>query len=70
MDAFFALRLAACDEAVKALPASGGDSLLPLVAFWKDRFVSLQRRFHGIDRNIVTAFRQLEHDGRLRPVRA
>jgi 1,4-alpha-glucan branching enzyme len=65
MDAFFALRLAACDEAVKALPASGGDSLLPLVAFWKDRFASLQRRFHGIDRNIVTAFRQLEHDGRL-----
>ena len=65
MDAFFAQRLVACDEATKALPATGGDSLLPLVAFWKDRFGTLQERFHRIDRNIVTAFRKLEQEGRL-----
>jgi len=65
MDAFFSLRLAACDEAAKALPATGGEALLPIVAFWKARFCSLQAQFHGIDRNIVTAFRKLEHEGRL-----
>jgi 1,4-alpha-glucan branching enzyme len=65
MDAFFSQRLAACDEAAKALPATGGEALLPLVAFWKSRFCSLQARFLGIDRNIVAAFRRLEQDGRL-----
>jgi len=65
MDAFFALRLAACDEAAKSLPATGGESLLPLVEFWRARFRSLQDRFLGIDRNIVTAFRKLEQAGQL-----
>ena len=65
MDAFFALRLAACDEALQSLPATGGESLLPLVGFWKSRIAALQARFLGTDRNIVTAFRKLEQDGRL-----
>jgi 1,4-alpha-glucan branching enzyme len=65
MDAFFSLRLAACDEASKTLPATGGASLLPLVGFWRSRFCRLQARFLGIDRNIVGAFRTLEQEGRL-----
>lgn len=65
MDAFFSLRLAACEEAAKTLPATGGEALLPLVEFWKSRFCGLQARFHGIDRNIAAAFRKLEEAGRL-----
>ena len=65
MDAFFSLRLAACDEASKSLPATGGEGLLPLVEFWRSRFCGLQARFLGIDRNIAAAFRKLEEDGRV-----
>ena len=65
MDAFFSLRLAACEEAAKSLPATGGEALLPLVGFWRSRICDLQARFLGIDRNIVAAFRKLEQDGRL-----
>jgi 1,4-alpha-glucan branching enzyme len=65
MDAFFSLRLAACDEAAKSLPATGGEALLPLVEFWRSRFCRLQARFVGIDRNIAAAFRKLEEDGQL-----
>ena len=65
MDAFFSLRLAACDEASKSLPSTGGEALLPLVEFWRSRFCRLQARFVAIDRNIAAAFRKLEQDGRL-----
>jgi 1,4-alpha-glucan branching enzyme len=65
MDSFFSQRLAACDEASKTLPATGGEALLPLVEFWRSRFRRLQARFLEIDRNIVAAFRKLEDEGRL-----
>ncbi|HUL04364.1 MAG TPA: 1,4-alpha-glucan branching protein domain-containing protein [Gemmatimonadales bacterium] len=65
LDAFFELRLAACDEAAKSLPATGDAALLPLLGFWRARFCALQARFRGIDRNIVAAFRKLEQEGRL-----
>src|SRR5881409_3063211 len=37
MDAFFAQRLAACDEASAELAATGESGVVPLVAFWKSR---------------------------------
>ncbi|PYO74092.1 MAG: DUF1957 domain-containing protein, partial [Gemmatimonadetes bacterium] len=45
MDAFFAQRLAACDEAPAALNASGDAALVPLVGFWRSRFSRLQALF-------------------------
>jgi 1,4-alpha-glucan branching enzyme len=57
MDAFFAQRLAACDEA----PAEVG----PLVEFWRSRFRRLQALFQKIDRDLVSAFRHLQERGRL-----
>jgi len=65
MDAFFAQRLTACDEAAASL-ASGGDSaLVPLVEFWRARLNRLQALFRSIDRDLISAFRRLEEQGRL-----
>ena len=58
MDAFFAQRLAACDEAPP--PAVG-----PLVEFWRSRFQRLQALFRAIDADLVSAFRRLQERGRL-----
>ncbi len=65
MEAFFALRLTACDEAPASLASTGDAALLPLVAFWKARFCRLQTLFHDLDRDIPGAFRRLQEDGRL-----
>ena len=65
MEAFFAQRLRACDEAPVSLAATGEGHLLPLVDFWRRRFVRLQRLFHGIDGNLVAPLRALQDAGRL-----
>ncbi|HVH68303.1 MAG TPA: 1,4-alpha-glucan branching protein domain-containing protein [Gemmatimonadales bacterium] len=65
MDAFFAQRLAACDEAPASLAATGDQALLPLVDFWRARFARLQALFRSIDRDLVAAFRRLQQRGRL-----
>ncbi len=57
MDAFFAQRLAACDEA----PPSVG----PLVEFWRSRFKRLQALFRTIDADLVSAFRRFQERGLL-----
>jgi len=57
MEAFFAQRLAACDEA----PPSVG----PLVEFWRSRFKRLQALFQKIDGDLVSAFRRLQERGLL-----
>ena len=65
MDAFFAQRLAACDEAPAALNASGDAALVPLVGFWRSRFSRLQALFRRIEGDLVAAFRRLQDRGRL-----
>jgi 1,4-alpha-glucan branching enzyme len=65
MDAFFAQRLAACDEAPASLAKTGEDYLLPQVAFWRERFQRLHRLFREIDGDLVAAFRALEAAGRI-----
>src|SRR5713226_3414797 len=65
MAAFFAQRLAACDEASAELAATGESGLVPLVAFWKSRLARLQALFRTIDANLVSAFRRLQERGRL-----
>jgi len=65
MDAFFAQRLAACDEAPASLATTGDQALLPLVDFWRARLTRLQTLFRKIDRDLVSAFRRLQERGRL-----
>ena len=65
MDAFFAQRLAACDEAPASLATTGDQALLPLVDFWRSRLGRLQTLFRTIDRDLIAAFRRLQERGRL-----
>ncbi len=65
MAAFFAQRLAACDEAPASLAITGDQALLPLVDFWRSRLTRLQTLFRRIDQDLVSAFRRLQERGRL-----
>ena len=65
MAAFFAQRLAACDEAPASLATTGDQALLPLVEFWRSRLTRLEALFQKIDRDLVSAFRRLQEQGRL-----
>ena len=65
MAAFFAQRLAACDEAPASLATTGDQALLPLVDFWRSRLTRLQTLFRRIDQDLVSAFRRLQERGRL-----
>jgi len=65
MAAFFAQRLAACDEAPASLAITGDQALLPLVDFWRSRLTRLQTLFRKIDQDLVSAFRRLQERGRL-----
>ena len=65
MEAFFAQRLAACDEAPASLATTGDQALLPLVDFWRSRLTRLQTLFRQIDKDLVSAFRRLQERGRL-----
>src|SRR2546426_10032086 len=65
MDAFFAQRLTACDEAAASLASGGDAALLPLVEFWRARLNRLQALFRSIDRDLISAFRRLQDEGRL-----
>src|SRR5437773_1456748 len=65
MTAFFAQRLAACDEAPASLATTGDQALLPLVEFWRSRLTRLEALFRKIDRDLVSAFRRLQEQGRL-----
>ena len=65
MEAFFAQRLAACDEAPASLATTGDAALLPLVDFWRSRLHRLQALFRSIDGDLLAAFRRLAEAGLL-----
>ncbi|HET7789832.1 MAG TPA: 1,4-alpha-glucan branching protein domain-containing protein [Gemmatimonadales bacterium] len=65
LEAFFAQRIGACDEAPASLATTGDQPLLPLVRFWRERLERLQKKFRAIDGNLVAAFRRLQEQGRL-----
>jgi 1,4-alpha-glucan branching enzyme len=68
MEAFFAQRLMACDEAGMSLAATGEEHLVPLVEFWRGRLTRLRRLFHDLGGDIVSAFRSLEEGGRIETI--
>ncbi|MBA2626429.1 MAG: 1,4-alpha-glucan branching protein, partial [Gemmatimonadales bacterium] len=65
LEAFLEQRLLACQAAPASLAATGDSSLLPLVAYWRERLIRLRDLFRAIDRDLITAFRALEDAGRL-----
>jgi len=65
MDAFFAQRLEACDEAPGSLRKTGDRDLLDLVGYWRDRFLRLRRVFENTGGDLVGSFRKLAEAGRL-----
>ena len=64
LEAFLAQRLEACNQAVVDLGATD-PGLLPLVHFWRDRFVRLRDLFRATGGDLASAFRQLEASGRI-----
>ncbi len=65
MEAFIGQRLEACDEAPASLAETGDEALLPLVDFWRERFVALRELFRRVDGDLTGAFRALADEGRL-----
>ena len=68
MEAFFAQRLLACDEAQVSLTSSGEGHLVPLVEFWRERLGRLRRLFHQLGGDILSALRALEDSGRIETI--
>jgi 1,4-alpha-glucan branching enzyme len=65
MEAFFAQRIKACDEAPASLATTGDSHLLPLVEFWRSRLLRLRQLFADIGGDLVAAFRALESAGQI-----
>lgn len=65
LDAFFAQRLHACDEALADFAVQGEERLSPIAVYWRGRLARLRRLFERIDRDLVGAFRHHEAAGRI-----
>jgi 1,4-alpha-glucan branching enzyme len=63
--AFFAQRLAACDDAERELATAGQAHLVPIVQFWRSRFRRYAAQFDALGGDLVGAMRALETAGRL-----
>ena len=68
MEAFFAQRLLACEEARGSLAGGGEGHLLPLVDFWSERLSRLRRLFHALSGDLISALRALEDAGRIETI--
>jgi 1,4-alpha-glucan branching enzyme len=65
LELYFEQRLASCDEAPASLRETGDAHLLPLVEYWRERLTRLRALFRSIDRDLPSAFRELQDAGRL-----
>jgi 1,4-alpha-glucan branching enzyme len=65
LEAFFAQRLVACDEAERAFGESGEESLVPLLGYWRERYQRLRRLFERCGGNLVGELRRLADAGRI-----
>jgi 1,4-alpha-glucan branching enzyme len=65
LEAYFAQRLASCDEAAASLTSTGDEHLIPLVDFWRERLTRLRARFRAHGGDLIGALRGLEREGRL-----
>ena len=65
LNAFFAQRLLACDEAERAFADSGEEDLVPLLCYWRERYHRLRRLFERCGGNLVGELRRLADAGRI-----
>ena len=65
LEAYFAQRLASCDEAAASLTSTGDQHLIPLADFWRERLNRLRARFRSHGGDLIGALRALEGEGRL-----
>ena len=63
--AFFTQRLGACDEAEETFSASGEERLIPLVRYWRERYLRLRRLFVRLEGNLVGALARHADLGRI-----
>lgn len=62
---FFEQRLGACDEAEAEMRNTPDAHLIPVVGYWRDRLERLLSLHESLNGNILSAFRDLEENGRL-----
>ena len=65
LEAYFAQRLASCDEAAASLTSTGDQHLIPLADFWRERLTRLRARFRSHGGDLIGVLRALEREGRL-----
>jgi 1,4-alpha-glucan branching enzyme len=65
MEHFLENRLAACRDGIAELAGSGEAHLVPTAEYWRARLEHLRGLFRAIGGNLVTAFAELGHRGRL-----
>jgi 1,4-alpha-glucan branching enzyme len=65
VDDYFAHRLETIADADESLRKTGDDDLLPLVPWWRDHLLGLQRLWRELDGNLLAAFRHHAEDGRI-----
>lgn len=65
LEAFFAQRLEACDEAEAVFLENGETELAPLARFWRERYRRLERLYERVDGNVVAALRRYAEAGRI-----
>ncbi len=65
LEAFFAQRLEACDEAARDFEASGETHLIPHTAYWRVRLERLRDRFRALDGGVVGELAKHARAGRV-----
>src|SRR6186997_3182617 len=63
LEAYFAQRLASCEEAAASLTSTGDQHLIPLAYFWRERLTRLRARFRSHGGDLIGALRALEREG-------
>jgi len=65
LEAFFAQRLEACEEAEAVFLESGETELVPLACYWRERYRRLQRIYERAGGDVVAALRRHAEAGRI-----
>jgi 1,4-alpha-glucan branching enzyme len=65
LEAYFAQRITACDEAATTIRGTADDHLIPLTDYWHERLERLRALFRSVEGDLVAPFRALEEAGHI-----
>jgi 1,4-alpha-glucan branching enzyme len=65
LEAYFAQRITACDEAAATIRGTADEHLIPLTDYWHERLERLRALFRSVDGDLVAPFRALEEAGHI-----